>query len=281
MNKEEFIKDFSDKGHRADPQYGRRETGAFKGIPRWGLAKVQEYFDAVACDCGAPECESWKMHIKGMEPPPDCGKDPMTWKLPFGPPFTMLDPEQPALTLTSSDDTWKRLADVTPEWGQLVEYRGENWRKEPDKTYSAIDETPRQGKFVPDCGTHWTKMLGGFTTEKLGVIVAPDPEITFWRAVPIPIGEAESPSFSFTDPPSGMTGSPDSGLASKEPIGLRGADFPFHWSFILDGKTVGELTFNEKTEKLELSGDADATAKILFDLVTDQFEVWHKEKYGE
>lgn len=91
------------------------------------------------------------------------------------------------------------------------------------------------------------------------------------------------PPFTMMDPaePTISFGLPDSGLASKEPIGLPSLDFPFHWSFILDGNTVGELTFNDSTKRLEFSGNADASVKILFDLVTDQFEAWHKEKYGE
>lgn len=78
--------------------------------------------------------------------------------------------------------SWQRLADVKPNTGQLVEYRGVN----PEcarKSYSAIGTVPKKGHFVKDCGTHWTENLNGFTTEKLGVIVAPDPDITFWRAL--------------------------------------------------------------------------------------------------
>lgn len=301
MTKDEFIKQFSQRGHRSEALYTTDDDAIVNKIGRYSHRMVLKYMDAVPCDCGATECEGWKMCSPGIDLPLDCSVSPFEGHGPFGPPYSLIELEQPTIAFTSSDDAWKRLADVKPAHGQLVEYRGVN----PEcarKEYASIDAIPRKGHFVTDCGTHWTEMLGGFTTEKLGVIVAPDPEITFWRAVPtlkpadeqpegegqlgaggefFPIGETESPPLSFTDPPTGMTGSPDNGMASKEPIGLRGADFPFHWSFILDGKTVGELTFNEKTEKLDFSGNAHGSAQILFDLITERFEAWHKEKYGE
>lgn len=201
MNKEEFIKEYSDKGHRSDPQYGWRTT-----TKRWSLDKVHDHFDAVPCDCGAIECEGWKMHIKGMEPPPDCGNDPMTWNLPFGPPFTMMD-ETNEIT-------------ITPRNGVASGQLGEG------------------GEFFP-------------------------------------IGEDDSPPLVLMDAP------PDSGVASKEPMKIAGMDLPFHWHFILDGETVGELWFNDDTKRLTFTGNAGASAQILFDLVTDQFEAWHKDKYGE
>lgn len=85
---------------------------------------------------------------------------------------------------------WKRLADAIPAQGQLVEYRGDS-AKSTDKTYSEIDMTVKRGKFTLDCGTHWTENLAGFSTGALGVMVAPDPEITFWRAIELPTDEVQ------------------------------------------------------------------------------------------
>jgi len=82
--------------------------------------------------------------------------------------------------MTRYATTWKRLIDVKPTRGQLVEYYGA-YTKKPTKGYRQITTTPRKGRFMEDCGTSWTENLGGFTTETLGVIVAPDPATTFWR----------------------------------------------------------------------------------------------------
>lgn len=77
---------------------------------------------------------------------------------------------------------WKRLIDVKPTHGQLVEYYCAHTKK-PTKGYTPITTTPRKGCFVEDCGTSWTEQLAGFTTKTLGVIVTPDPDITFWRQI--------------------------------------------------------------------------------------------------
>ena len=82
--------------------------------------------------------------------------------------------------MTRYATTWKRLIDVKPTRGQLVEYYGA-YIKKPTKGYKLITTTPRKGWFVEDIGTRLTEQLDGFTTETLGVIVAPDPDITFWR----------------------------------------------------------------------------------------------------
>ena len=84
--------------------------------------------------------------------------------------------------MTDDRNEWKLLSEIKPAMGQLVEYYGDSERSD-DKTYSQIDMVPIQGKFIPDCGTHWTENLAGFTTEKLGVIVSPDPTITYWQDI--------------------------------------------------------------------------------------------------
>lgn len=178
MDKDQFVDDYSKNGHRDDPMCLSYKTGAFKSIRRWSLAKVQQYFEAVSCDCGEQQCQEWKMKAIGYPAPDNCSVDPMTTFGPFGPPFTMMD-----------------------------------------------------------------------KTDEIRLL------------------------------PGGVDTGMGSGLPN--PVGLRGSDFPFHWHFVLDGKTVGELTFNEETEKLDFSGDVHASAQILFDLVTERFAAWYKEKYGE
>lgn len=93
MTKDEFIQEYSLFGHRTDTRYDyHRATPAFS---RWNLDKVRAHFDAVPCDCGHQECKGWKMRAKNMVRPEDCSVDPMMMFGPLGPPFTMMDAEQP------------------------------------------------------------------------------------------------------------------------------------------------------------------------------------------
>lgn len=152
---------------------------------------------------------------------------------------------------------WKRLADEKPAGGQLVEYRGVN----PEcarKEYRAIGLVPRKGYFVKDCGAHWTENLGGFTTERPGVIIAPDPEITFWRAV---------------IDPKVIHGSPDTGIAFLKPQ-------QFNYCFIQEGKEVGKIWWDEELHRLRFQGQVDETVWVLMKELQRQFDAWYEEKYG-
>lgn len=159
-----------------------------------------------------------------------------------------------------TDKEWKHLIDVKPTEGQLVEYRGVN----PEcarKEYSSIDTIPRKGHFVKDCGTHWTENLNGFTTERLGVICAPDPKITFWRATRPRVVPA-IPSFSFGDdddhspleliPGGAPTGFANTGVSIAEP----------NYTIIEEGKEVGRFWFDKETGRFKFDGDMETSAQI-------------------
>lgn len=193
---------------------------------------------------------------------PECGEENPVWSLSDDPDCGVKLPEDTIVLIAGGlPNEWKLLVDVEPMAGHLVEYRGVNPAGRAREGYSDIGTIPREGYFVTDCGTHWTEDLNGFTTEKLGVIVAPDPNFTLWRHViepfmsensgPIEPGvKAEMPSIVF--------GEPDTGIGiPKEHI----------HTFIEEGKEVGRFFFDEEIKRFKFEGDMEASAQIFMEHV--------------
>jgi len=246
--KDKFIEQFARYGHRTEPGYTEDPESFRVKYGRYDREMVVLYMDAAPCDCGAAECIGWKMHSKTLESPSDCGIDPLMMHGPFGPPYSLMSredqesvdlvpgpPSDIEFTIGGLPGEWKCLAEVKPVAGHLVEYRGvcpERTRKH----YEPISVVSKRGRFITDCGSSLSERLDGFTTEVLGVIVAPDPNFTLWRHV-------VEPGVKY--------GSPDTGIVCDA-----------NYTIIEEGKQVGKFWFDEEIKRFKFEGDLEQSAQI-------------------